>query len=225
MSASIKHYRPGDVIALRYILTDGRIEMCWPCRVVEDGDALVALFIAAGSSYKAGPKRTAAEKRANPSPLLPEDEYIWRNDTLRLMLPERQHSVWLFWESTAQGKQFSRYFVNMEEPFRRTSIGFDTQDLTLDIIVDANLTWSLRDETEFENHIREGFFTAGLAESIRAEAGKVIDEISRGAHPCLSGWRDWLPDRAWDIPVIDSRWATAPVTFWSERSWAYGTAL
>lgn len=26
----------GDIIALRYITTDGRIEMCWPCRVVVD---------------------------------------------------------------------------------------------------------------------------------------------------------------------------------------------
>ena len=31
--------------------------MCWPCRVVEDRDDLVALFIAARSPYKAGSKK------------------------------------------------------------------------------------------------------------------------------------------------------------------------
>jgi hypothetical protein len=28
----------GEVVALRYITTDSRIELCWPCRVVEDRD-------------------------------------------------------------------------------------------------------------------------------------------------------------------------------------------
>lgn len=90
---AVIHRRPGEVVALRYVLTDGRIEMCWPCRVVRDDAELLALFIAAGSKYKAGPKRTAAEKRARPSPPVPPDEYLWRADTLRLMFPGRCHAV------------------------------------------------------------------------------------------------------------------------------------
>jgi Protein of unknown function (DUF402) len=212
----------GENVTLRYVLTDGRIEMCWPCRVVEDSDTLVVLFIAAGSNYKAGPKRTAAAKRASPSPPLPPNEYLWRRDVLRLMLPGRQHSVWLFWEEDDGGRRFSRYFVNMEEPYRRTAIGFDTQDHTLDINVFPDLTWSWRDEGELENHVTEGFFTRELAESIRSEAAKVIDEISRNSHPCLAGWSKWSPDPAWEIPRVSDRWATTPATFWSDRSWAYG---
>jgi hypothetical protein len=69
---------PGRVVALSYLTTDGRIEMCWPCRVVEDNERLLALFIAAGSGYKAGPKRTAAEKLSMPRAALPPDEYVWR---------------------------------------------------------------------------------------------------------------------------------------------------
>src|SRR4051812_31076832 len=89
--------RCGDVVVVRYVRTDGGIEMCWPCRVVEDRDDLLALFIAAGSPYKAGPKMTAAEKRREPRTLLPPDEYVWRYDTLRLMLPGQLHSVSIFW--------------------------------------------------------------------------------------------------------------------------------
>src|SRR6185503_17286286 len=69
-------HRFGDVVVLRYITSGGRIEMCWPCRVVADRDDLVALFIAAGSPYKAGPKKTAAEKRRLPRPTLPPAEYV-----------------------------------------------------------------------------------------------------------------------------------------------------
>ena len=90
-------WQPGDVVALRYITTDARIEMCWPCRVVEDSNELLALFIAAGSAYKAGPKRTAQAKRTAPRLDTPPDEYVWRNDTLRLMLPGQRHSVSLSW--------------------------------------------------------------------------------------------------------------------------------
>lgn len=91
-------HRHGDVAVLRYVTTDGRIEMCWPCRIVQDRDDLVALFIAAGSPYKAGPKKSAALKRRHARRALPPDEYIWRNDTLRLMFPGRSHSVLIFWE-------------------------------------------------------------------------------------------------------------------------------
>ena len=89
--------RRGDVVALRYITTDARIELCWPCRVVEDSNELLALFIAAGSAYKAGPKRTAHAKRTEPRLDTPPDAYVWRNDTLRLMLPGQGHSVSLSW--------------------------------------------------------------------------------------------------------------------------------
>jgi hypothetical protein len=217
------HHARGDAVDLRYVLTDGRIEMCWPCRVVEDSEEIVALFIAAESKYRAGPKRTAAEKRAIPSPPLPSEEYVWRADTLRLMFPGRLHSVSLFWARGDEGSGFSRYFVNMEEPFRRTPIGFDTQDHTLDIVIQPDLSWAWRDENEFRNHVREGFFTEGLAEAVREEGIRVLDEISSGVHPCL-GWTEWSPEKSWKPPVVSEQWATTPATFWDRRSWAYGVA-
>lgn len=194
------------MVHLRYVLTDGRIEMCWPCRVVEDNADSLALFIAAGTKYKADPKRTAAEKRAAPSPPAPRSEFVWRSDTLRLMFPQRSHSVWLFWEQRDGGRIFSKYFVNLEEPFRRTGIGFDTQDHTLDVVVQPDRTWALRDEAELENHVREGFFTSDLANAVRSEAAGVIDEIARGVHPCLAGWSAWTPDPAWQAPSVGPGW-------------------
>jgi hypothetical protein len=122
---------PGEVLALRYLTPDGRVEMCWPCRVVEDNEGLLALFIAAGTKYKAGPKRNALEKGSLPRNALPSDEYVWRKDTLRLMFPGRQHSVWLFWEHDGASRRIAQYFVNLEEPFRRTAIG-----------VEANSQWT-----------------------------------------------------------------------------------
>jgi predicted RNA-binding protein associated with RNAse of E/G family len=148
--------------------------MCWPCRVVEDSGRLLALFIAGGSKYKAGPKRQAVEKLSMTRVALPPDERVWRNDTLRLMFPERQHSVWLSWVTDGSSRKFSQYFVNMEEPFRRTAVGFDTQDHTLDIEVAPNLTWKWRDTGELQEHVKHGFYTASLASEVWNEGRRVM---------------------------------------------------
>jgi predicted RNA-binding protein associated with RNAse of E/G family len=212
----------GDVVALRYITTDRRIEMCWPCRVVVDDDDILALFIKAGSPYKAAPKMTAAEKHAAKRSMLPPDEYVWRHDTLRLMLPGRHHSVFLFWNDAVGERSFSRYFVNMEEPFRRTAVGIDTQDHTLDIDVTPDLQWSWRDQDELDNHVKYGFYTQALAKAARAEGESVIAAITARTHPCLNGWDRWQPNPAWSVPAFPSGWDSAPVTLWERRLWAYG---
>lgn len=223
MAQANEYFPLGRSVDLRYVLADGRIEMCWPCRAVHDSNDLVALFIAAGSKYKANPKRTAAEKRREPSPAIPTGEFVWRSDTLRLMFPGRTHSVSLFWTDSGDGRRLGKYFINMEEPLRRTPIGFDTQDHTLDVVVQPDLSWAWRDEEELANHVAEGFFTPSLAEAVRDEGLKVIDEFRRGTHPCLSGWPDWTPESDWEIPVVSESWASTPPTFWTRRSWAYGT--
>lgn len=212
----------GDVIALRYITTDGRIEMCWPCRVVLDSPQLLAVFIAAGSPYKAGPKKTAAQKRKDGRRRLPPNEFEWRKDTLRLMLPGQCHSVFLFWDKVDGDRRFSGYFVNMEEPLRRTSVGIDTQDHTLDIVVEADLTWRWRDEVELANHVAHGFYTADLALAARLEGKRAIESIVQGSHPCRQGWDNWRPDPAWRPPAMPAGWDSAPPTFWERRLWAYG---
>lgn len=216
--------RYGDVVALRYITTDGRIEMCWPCRVVEDSAELLALFIAAGSPYKAAPKLTAEQKRTAPRHDVPPTERVWRADTLRLMLPGRSHSVLLFWSNDGSERRLQKYFVNLEEPFRRTAVGFDTQDHTLDIEVTPELEWRWRDEAELASHVAHGFFTAELAAAARTEGARAIETLLRGEHPCTHGWPAWRPAADWRVPGFVSDWDSAPRTLWDRRLWAYTDA-
>jgi len=214
----------GDAVALRYVTTDGHIEMCWPCRVVKDHEDLLALFIAAGSPYKAGPKRTAAEKRRRQQTPLPPDQYVWRNDTLRLMVPGQSHSVSISWQLEDGQRRLLKYFVNMEEPFRRTPVGFDTQDHTLDIEVTPDLAWRWRDEQELANHVAEGFYTAALAAAAQSEGERTIEAIRRLAHPCMQGWPEWCPPKDWALAPFVDGWDTTPPTYWERREWAYGVA-
>jgi hypothetical protein len=211
------------LVVLRYVTSGGRIEICWPCRLVEDRDDLVALFIAAGTRYKAGPKKSAAEKRRQQHRALPPDEYVWRTDTLRLMPPARSHSVSLSWGIEHGARRLLKYFVNMEEPFRRTAIGFDTADHTLDIEVSPALAWRWRDEEELANHVTEGFYTTELAAAARAEGRRVIEAVLSGEHECMRGWSQWTPPRVWRVPALPDCWDTTAPTFWDKRDWAYGS--
>jgi hypothetical protein len=182
---------PGDVAALRYITTDGRIEICWPCRVVVDREDVIALSL---------------------------------QGTLRLMFPGQCHSVSLFWGTETGRRRLLKYFVNMEEPLRRTAVGFDTQDHTLDIECTPELAWRWRDEQELANHVAEGFYTDALAAAARAEGGRAIAAMRRGEHECMRGWSEWRPPPEWRIPPFIESWDTTPATVWERRAWAYGAA-
>ena len=124
-SKNLLYWNEGDEIVLRYITRDGRPGMTWPATVIVDNADLVALYIPKGTIYKQF------------QPVKPEDSNIvgyqrvlkdtaWRRDVLRLMYPGQFFSIWVFWEYSDNGREHTSYYVNMEEPFRRSKVGFDT---------------------------------------------------------------------------------------------------
>lgn len=50
-------------------------------------------------------------------------------------VPGAHHSIRVFWEHEDGQRRHTTYYANMEEPYRRTGIGFDTNDHMLDIVV------------------------------------------------------------------------------------------
>jgi predicted RNA-binding protein associated with RNAse of E/G family len=209
-------WRPGDAVALRYITRDGKPGMSWPYRVVADREDLVALYIPRGAVYKRWGADPATGQR-----VLVDGE--WRRDVLRLMFPGEHHSVWLFWEHDGDGRRaFSSYYVNMEEPFRRTAIGFDTNDHMLDVVVTPDLRWSWKDEDVMADRVRQGVYPAEFADFVRAEGERVIADVERRASPFADGWETWEPDPGWAAPTLPERWDAIPATLWERRVWAYG---
>jgi hypothetical protein len=91
-------------------------------------------------------------------------------------------------------------------------------------VVTPDLEFTWRDEAEFDSHVALGFYTRELAEAVRAEGQSTIDAITRGDHPCLNAWAQWLPDRRWEVPAMPPAWADTATTSWARRHWAYGPA-
>jgi hypothetical protein len=203
----------GTTVAVRYITRDGKPGMSWPAIVAQDSDALLALYIPAGTLHKRW-SGAGADRRLVDVP--------WRVDTLRLMFPGAHHSVWATWALERAERTFRGYYVNMEEPFRRTPIGFDTNDHMLDILVAPDLTWQWKDEDVITDFLARRVYSAEFAAAIREEGERVVAAIEARASPFCDGWDCWSPPPIVEPPVLPEGWDTLPATLWDRRRWAYG---
>jgi hypothetical protein len=97
---------------------------------------------------------------------------------LMLQRPGESYAIWVFWFGPE--REFRGWYVNLQEPFRRTELGYDTQDLELDIWVLASGGWELKDDDVMEERLHEGRFTGEQVAATRAEANRVTDELDAG---------------------------------------------
>lgn len=208
-------FQPGDEVVLRYITRFGSgIGMSWPFRVVRDDAEISALFIPTGATYMqwstpGGGARELVEAR-------------WRRDVLRLMYPGKPYSIWLFWEG--EPRAFTTYYVNFEEPFRRTPVGFDTNDHTLDILIAPDFTWKWKDEEDFAALIASGNFSEEFGREVRDSAQEVRGMLERRESPFSDGWESWEAPLEWEAPTLHPRWKDEPAQPWERRHWAYPQA-
>jgi len=222
--ATVRLWQPGDTLVLRYLTRDGKPGMSWPSVLVEDREDVLALFIPEGATYKQW--RVSRREDGTPDPAAPRRlvDGAWRRDTLRLMFPGRHHSVWLSWDRTPEGRQFHGYYVNMEEPYRRTSVGVDTNDHALDVVVAPDLSWTWKDEDELERRALNGIYYPDFAARIRAEGEQAIAALERRLPPFTGEWVEWAPPEDWAIPELPTGWDTSPPVLWPERLQAYADA-
>jgi predicted RNA-binding protein associated with RNAse of E/G family len=91
--------------------------------------------------------------------------------------------------------------VNLQEPLRRTPIGFDTADQLLDLVRSPRGEWRWKDEHELVDAVARGYIGADEAATIRAEGERVI---ANDGFP--TGWEDFEPDPTWQVPRLPSGW-------------------
>jgi predicted RNA-binding protein associated with RNAse of E/G family len=174
----------------------GRVWRAQACRLVEESPERIVLFAPAGAATFLPVDENGRRLR------IPSDRWTLEpapssRDSLCVAPAGAAHSIWHYWE----GGRFSHWYVNLEEPLRRTPVGFDTFDHKLDLIVEADGAWRWKDEDELEEAARRGILDPA---PIRAEAGRVL-----AAWPFPTGWEDWRPDPAWPLPELPSGWDTA----------------
>jgi Protein of unknown function (DUF402) len=128
---------------------------------------------------------------------------------LTLRRPGEAYSVWHFWDGPE--RRFTGWYLNLEEPFRRTAIGYDTQDLELDVWVPVDEPWRFKDEELLAERVRDGRYTAEQAAATRALGAEIGALLDRGARWWDEDWTSFAPDPGWRAPAFPDGWEDAPV--------------
>jgi predicted RNA-binding protein associated with RNAse of E/G family len=98
-------------------------------------------------------------------------------------------------------------YVNIETPRRRTQLGYDVDDLCLDVRVEPDLSWTLKDSDDLEERAAEGIYTPAQRDAVRAAAARATIAIETRAAPFDGSLRGWQPDSRWPTPSLPSNWA------------------
>jgi uncharacterized protein DUF402 len=171
-------------------------------RVIEDRPDLLITHLATGAPF------------GFPEGDWPGGRHPWHgrggwegHGTLELIRPGDPYALWVFWEEP--DRRFAGWYVNFQRPYVRTDLGYDTQDLELDIWIPDGKAWQWKDDELLDERVREGRFTEADAEEIRAHGARVAAELDAGRRWWDDSWRNWQPDPAWKTPPLPSGWDMA----------------
>lgn len=123
---------------------------------------------------------------------------------LYLITPGAAHSIHLWW--LAPDWRFGGWYVNLQEPIRRSPLGFDYLDQLLDIVIEPDLSWRWKDEHEIDEATANGLVTRACAAAVRREGKRVIARLEARQSPFSDGWEERQPDPAWPIPALPAGW-------------------
>jgi hypothetical protein len=197
----MKYWRPGDVVLRRELLNDGRSWMEVPVIVVHEDAELLATYIAAGAPFRFPPGDWPTADGLHPW----AGKESWHgHGVLMLQRPDEAHAVWLFWRG--KHRVFQGWYVNLQQPFSRTTHGYDTQDLELDIWIPVGGSWRWKDEQLLDARVREGRFTAEQVQTIRESGRQIAAELDAGRRWWDEAWSEWKPDPEWPTPDFVPGW-------------------
>jgi hypothetical protein len=194
-------WQPGDHITVRTIWF-GRVSSVHPLVVVEDTGSMLVGYLTPGQVFMR-PFRASGEQARVPRGEWSPGPEVWRASALRIFFEGEAHSVLVF--LGAEG--VDRWYVNLEDPPRRTAMGIDTRDQMADVVFTGDLSsYRWKDLDELEEALEHGVVTASEAASIRAEGERVIEWMQRG-HPAVQErWHSWRPSPGWGVPRIHPEW-------------------
>lgn len=194
----------GETVVLRGIL-NGTLWYAGPAIVVEDSPSLIALYWQAGTIGKLPKQRPTAHDLMASKQFELVDTAWQATDILVLALPGAAHSVYAMWD--AGHTRFRCWYINLQAPLRRSSVGFDTMDYLLDVVVAPDRqTWQWKDEDEFAQAQSLGRFSASEAAAIRAEAQRAVALLQAEQSPYRPSWQTWRPPATWERPQLSAEW-------------------
>ena len=206
-TATTAYREYGDVIIGRYIGRLGGVVAAGPVRVVEDSPRRMIVHTAAGTKYRRHKNLDLAERWVDQ--VTPEyEDAVWtQHDVLRIMYPGDPYSIWVMWDS--ESGQHRCWYVNIEAPFRRIKIGFETTDYELDGVISPGFEWRWKDQDKLAEIVQLGVFTPEFAAQVREMGLDAKRRLEERREPFNEPWPEWKPDPDWgplEMPVDNDDW-------------------
>jgi hypothetical protein len=200
----------GDTVVVQEVWGE-RVWAARPMTVVEDSGDAVQLWFPLGTLWKRPTSPPTRAREANRGERLATalelgdwvfEDAEWDASTLWTMRPGDWHAVWTSWrpDETHWG-----WYVNLQRPFSRTRLGFETMDLALDVVIEVDGSWQWKDEDEFDVFVDRGLFDRETVERVREDGLRVASRAER-REPPFDGTPRWRPDRGWSRPELPDGW-------------------
>jgi len=194
---------PGENATLRGV--GSRVFWAYPTLVVQDTPELIALYMPVGVLGKDTDHKPTPQEFLSPETIKVAD-YRWeRTDVLMLIVPGEAFSTYLMWETGT--KNLDCWYINLQEPIRRTGIGFDTMDHMLDVVISPDMTeWHWKDADEFLEAEKVGIYSSGKAREIWSVGEKAVRLVTMERRYLYEGWEKWQADPEWETPKLSPLW-------------------
>jgi len=208
-------FHPGDHAALRSVNTFGArgeaVAFAVAGRVLVDDAELAVVASPLGSAVR---RRAGVGSGPNGRLVLPEDwdgtyvEDRWSGaPVVRVHEKGTRWSVWRWHDGS---DWLPDWYVNLELPWTRSPVGFDSQDWTLDVVAttDPDGRWSVRykDEDELAFYATTGHWSEEMRAVIEQAGRDATAAATARSFPFDADWSAWVPDPTWPAPDMPSGW-------------------
>lgn len=127
---------------------------------------------------------------------------VWQETELLLWKPP---TAWFSINAFYTNTGLRNWYVNFEHPTRRTTHGFDTLDLTVDLVIDPDLTrWKWKDEDEYAHARRLGIITDTEHQAVNAARDQALAMLTErtGVFAHAQRWATWRWKPTWPTPHL-----------------------
>lgn len=140
-------------------------------------------------------------------------ERVWQGHTV--VRVHRRGDRWSVWRWHDGERWTDKWYGNLESPWRRSTVGFDTQDWALDVVAAGDplggpWTVAFKDEDELSWMVNQGHVTQLHGRHIRAVGHRLLRHARDAGWPFDADWDAWLPDARWAAVPLPHGWEQLP---------------
>ncbi|MEW1693279.1 DUF402 domain-containing protein [Streptomyces sp. NPDC091265] len=209
----VKCFEAGETVVRRDVHRSGRVWSEQALRVLLD--SAEALVTACPPGAQAVWPSLYAKARADGDPSVRTEAFdamatgewelgpgVWQETELLLWKPP---TAWFSINAFFTPDGLRNWYVNFERPTTRTGDGFDTFDLTVDLVIAPDLaTFTWKDEDEYAHVRRLGIVTDTEHRAVQLARAQVLAMLEERAGPFADAdrWAAWRWDPDWPVPCL-----------------------